>query len=198
MTETARSAEIKRVTRETSIRVKLTLEGSGKAEVETGIGFLDHMLEQFAFHGLFDLEVKCKGDLHIDGHHSSEDIALALGEALKQALGEKRGISRFGHSYVPMDEALLRAVLDCSGRPEFVFEGDFHRYKIGELDTQLIPHFFKSLAMAAGITLHLSILYGSNEHHKCEGLFKAFARSLSAAVEIDPRRKAVSSTKGTL
>ena len=194
----SRTASIERKTRETLVRVKLNLDGEGTSETNTGIGFLDHMLDQLAFHGLMDLAVSCEGDLHIDCHHNTEDIGIALGQALKEALGEKKGIRRYGHAYIPMDEALLRAVLDCSGRPDFVFNGEFGRYNLGDLDTQMIPHFFKSLAFNCGLTLHLSILYGSNDHHKCEGLFKAFARALSEAVTLDPRRMGVSSTKGTL
>ena len=194
----SRTASIERKTRETLVRVKLSLDGEGTSETNTGIGFLDHMLDQLAFHGLMDLAVSCEGDLHIDSHHTTEDIGIALGQALKEALGEKKGIRRYGHAYIPMDEALLRAVLDCSGRPDFVFNGEFGRYNLGDLDTQMIPHFFKSLAFICGLTLHLSILYGSNDHHKCEGLFKAFARALSEAVTLDPRRMGVSSTKGTL
>ncbi len=195
----SRTASIERKTRETLVRVKLNLDGEGTSETNTGIGFLDHMLDQLAFHGLMDLAVSCEGDLHIDSHHTTEDIGIALGQALKEALlGEKKGIRRYGHAYIPMDEALLRAVLDCSGRPDFVFNGEFGRYNLGDLDTQMIPHFFKSLAFNCGLTLHLSILYGSNDHHKCEGLFKAFARALSDAVTLDPRRMGVSSTKGTL
>ena len=194
----SRTASIERKTRETLVRVKLNLDGEGTSETNTGIGFLDHMLDQLAFHGLMDLEVSCEGDLHIDSHHTTEDIGIALGQAMKEALGEKKGIRRYGHAYIPMDEALLRAVLDCSGRSDFVFNGEFGRYNLGDLDTQLIPHFFKSLAFNCGLTLHLSILYGSNDHHKCEGLFKAFARALSDAVMLDPRRMGVSSTKGTL
>ena len=194
----SRTTNIERKTRETLVRVKLNLDGEGTSETNTGIGFLDHMLDQLAFHGLMDLAVSCEGDLHIDSHHTTEDIGIALGQALKEALGEKKGIRRYGHVYIPMDEALLRAVLDCSGRPDFVFNGEFGRYNLGDLDTQMIPHFFKSLAFNCGLTLHLSILYGSNDHHKCEGLFKAFARALSEAVTLDPRRMGVSSTKGTL
>ena len=194
----SRTANIERKTRETLVRVKLTLDGEGTSETNTGISFLDHMLDQLAFHGLMDLKVSCEGDLHIDSHHTTEDIGIAFGQALKEALGEKKGIRRYGHAYIPMDEALLRAVLDCSGRPDFVFNGEFGRYNLGDLDTQMIPHFFKSLAFNCGLTLHLSILYGSNDHHKCEGLFKAFARALSEAVTLDPRRMGVSSTKGTL
>ena len=194
----SRIASIERKTRETLVKVKLNLDGEGTSETNTGIGFLDHMLDQLAFHGLMDLAVSCEGDLHIDSHHTTEDIGIALGQALKEALGEKKGIRRYGHAYIPMDEALLRAVLDCSGRPDFVFNGEFGRYNLGDLDTQMIPHFFKSLAFNCGLTLHLSILYGSNDHHKCEGLFKAFARALSDAVTLDSRRMGVSSTKGTL
>ena len=194
----SRTASIERKTRETLVRVKLNLDGEGTSETNTGIGFLDHMLDQLAFHGLMDLAVSCEGDLHIDSHHSTEDIGIALGQALKEALGEKKGIRRYGHAYIPMDEALLRAGLDCSGRPDFGFNGEFGRYNLGDLDTQMIPHFFKSLAFNCGLTLHLSILYGSNDHHKCEGLFKAFARAFSDAVTLDPRRMGVSSTKGTL
>ena len=193
-----RISKIERKTRETRISVRLNLDGNGEAKIKTGIGFLDHMLQQFAFHCLVDMEVKAEGDLEIDTHHSVEDIGLCLGEALKEALGDKLGIRRYGHAYVPMDESLLRAVLDCSGRSEFVFHGAFDRYNLGTLDTQMIPHFFKSLATSAGLTLHLSILEGRNDHHKCEGLFKAFARALADAVTLDPRRRSVTSTKGLL
>jgi imidazoleglycerol-phosphate dehydratase len=147
---------------------------------------------------MFDLKLKCDGDLEIDTHHTTEDIALALGSALAEAVGEKKGIFRYGHSYVPMDEALIRAALDLSGRPEFVFHGEFTQPTIGYLDTQMITHFFKSLAVSSKMTLHLSILYGINDHHKCEGMFKSVGRALRAAVESDPRRKDVVSTKGTL
>ncbi len=195
---TDRIAELERTTKETRIRVKVNLDGTGQQNIHTGIGFLDHMLQQLAFHGLLDLEVECEGDLHIDGHHTTEDIALALGQAVLDALGSKQGIQRYGHAYVPMDEALLRCVLDLSGRPDFVMQGQFTQPMIGQLDTQLISHFFKSFAIASKTTLHLSILYGENDHHKCEGLFKAFARALRQAVEADPRRTEVTSTKGVL
>ena len=194
----SRSAIVERKTKETLVLVRLNLDGEGRSKIKTGIEFLDHMLEQLAFHGLLDLEIECEGDLHIDSHHSIEDIGIAIGQAFKEALGEKTGIRRYGHAYIPMDESLLRAVLDFSGRPEFVFNGQFGRYNLGNLDTQMIPHFFKSLAFNCGLTLHLSILDGSNDHHKCEGLFKAFARALSDAIALDPRRMGVSSTKGTL
>ena len=193
-----RVAKIERKTKETAIKLELNLDGSGKTNIKSGIGFLDHMLDLLAFHGMFDLKLKCDGDLEIDTHHTTEDIALALGYALAEALGEKKGIFRYGHSYVPMDESLIRAALDLSGRPEFVFHGEFTQPTIGYLDTQMITHFFKSLAVSARMTLHLSILYGINDHHKCEGMFKSVGRALRAAVELDLRRKDVVSTKGTL
>ena len=193
-----RIAKIERITSETKIKLEFNLDGSGKADVKTGIGFLDHMLDLWAFHGLFNLKLTCKGDLEIDAHHTTEDIALALGSALDEAVGEKKGIVRYGYSYLPMDEALLRVALDLSGRPEFVFSGEFAQSSIGHLDTQMIRHFFKSLAMSSRMTLHMSILYGINDPHKCEGLFKALGRALRQAVEIDPRRPGVASTKGIL
>ena len=193
-----RVAKIERITNETKIKLELNLDGSGKTEIKTGIGFLDHMLNLWAFHGLFDLKIKCSGDLEIDAHHTTEDIAIVLGTALAKAVGEKKGISRYGHAYVPMDEALIRAALDLSGRSEFVFSGEFSQQTIGQLDTQMITHFFRSLAMSSGMTLHMVILYGINDHHKCEGLFKALGRALRVAVELDPRRTEVVSTKGTL
>ena len=193
-----RVAKIERITNETKIKLELNLDGSGKTEIKTGIGFLDHMLNLWAFHGLFDLKIKCIGDLEIDAHHTTEDIAIVLGSALAKAVGEKKGISRYGHAYVPMDEALIRAALDLSGRSEFVFSGEFSQQTIGQLDTQMITHFFRSLAMSSGMTLHMVILYGINDHHKCEGLFKALGRALRVAVELDPRRTEVVSTKGTL
>ena len=193
-----RIGKIERITKETKIKLELNLEGSGISDVKTGIGFLDHMLDLWTFHGLFNLKLTCKGDLEIDTHHTTEDIAIALGNALDKALGEKKGIVRYGFSYVPMDEALLRVALDLSGRPEFVFSGEFLQSSIGNLDTQMIRHFFKSLAMSSRMTLHMSILYGKNDHHKCEGLFKALGRALRQSVEIDPRRIGVASSKGIL
>ena len=193
-----RIAKIERETKETKIKLELNLEGSGISDVKTGIGFLDHMLELWTFHSLFNLKLTCKGDLEIDTHHTTEDIAIALGSALDKAVGEKKGIVRYGFSYVPMDEALIRVALDLSGRPEFVFSGEFLQSSIGTLDTQMIKHFFKSLALSSRMTLHMSILYGINDHHKCEGLFKALGRALRQAVEIDPRRIGVASSKGIL
>ena len=193
-----RITKIERITSETKVKLELNLDGSGKSDVKTGIGFLDHMLDLWTFHGLFNLKLICNGDLGVDAHHTTEDIALALGSALENAIGEKKRIVRYGFSYVPMDEALLRVALDFSGRPEFVFSGEFLHASIGNLDTQMIRHFFKSFAMTSKMTLHMSILYGINDHHKCEGLFKAFGKALRQAVEIDPRRTGVASTKGIL
>ena len=193
-----RIVKIERKTKETKIKLELNLEGSGISDVKTGIGFLDHMLDLWTFHGLFNLKLTCKGDLEIDTHHTTEDIAIALGSALDEAVGEKKGIVRYGFYYVPMDESLLRVALDLSGRPEFVFSGEFLQSSIGNLDTQMIRHFFKSLAMSSRMTLHMSILYGINDHHKCEGLFKALGWALRQAVEIDPRRIGVASSKGIL
>jgi imidazoleglycerol-phosphate dehydratase len=194
----ARTATLEQATRETRTRVVLNLDGKGTRKVTTGIGYFDHMLEQLAFHGLLDLEVKCEGDLHVDSHHTVEDVGIAIGKALDRALGERAGVRRYGHAYIPMDETLARVVLDFSGRPEFHFQGTFSRDRIGELETQMVPHFFKSVAVAARMTLHMAVLYGENDHHKCEALFKGFARALSDAVLVEPRRREVASTKGTL
>lgn len=188
----------KRTTKETTIALELNLEGCGKFQIDTGIGYLNHMLEQWAFHGLFDLTLKCEGDLHIDSHHTTEDVGLALGEAFLEALGDKKGIQRYAHAYVPMDEALLRTVIDISGRPECHFQGEFTQPSLGQLDTQMIAHFFKSFALSSRVTLHIAILYGNNDHHKCEGLFKSFARALRGAIQLDPQRDQITSTKGTL
>ncbi len=194
-----RTGTINRTTSETSIKVALNLDGSGAYTVSTGIGFLDHMLEQLSRHSLIDLEVEAKGDLHIDQHHTTEDTAIAIGEALLQALGDKRGITRYGTAYAPMDETLTRAALDISGRPWCVFKAEFGMPRLGEWDTELIAHWFQSFATAAGITLHVENLYGSNNHHVVESCFKALARALRQAVEIDPRKAdAIPSTKGML
>jgi imidazoleglycerol-phosphate dehydratase len=194
----SRRAQIDYATRETRTRLTVELDGTGQARVETGIGYLDHMLEQLAFHGLLDLELHCEGDLHVDGHHTCEDVAIALGRGLDQALGERSGIRRYGQSHVPMDETLARTVLDFSGRPEFHFQGAFTRERLGTLETQMVPHFFKSVAVAARLTLHMALLYGENDHHKCEALFKSCGRALADAVTLEPRRAGVSSTKGVL
>lgn len=194
-----RTANIARDTRETRIRVSVDLDGTGAYTVSTGIGFLDHMIEQVARHSLIDIACDVKGDLHVDQHHTVEDSALALGEALSKALGERRGIVRYGHAYAPMDETLSRCALDISGRPHFIWKSGFSQPRLGEMDTELFSHWFASLAQTAGITLHLETLYGENNHHIAESLFKALARALRAAVAIDPRvADAIPSTKGIL
>ena len=194
-----RTAEVSRKTAETDIRLALDLDGTGNAELHTGIGFFDHMLEQIARHGLINLRVHCQGDLHIDGHHTVEDIGIALGQALAQAVGDKKGITRYGHAYVPLDEALSRVVIDLSGRPGLVFDVPFTSAMIGALDTQLVQEFFQGLVNHAGMTLHIDNLRGINAHHQCETVFKAFGRALRMALTHDPRSAgAIPSTKGCL
>ena len=194
-----RSAEITRKTNETNIDVRLNIDGSGTYDVSTGIGFLDHMLEQLSKHSRMDLYVRVAGDLHIDGHHTTEDAGIAIGAAFKDALGNRAGITRYADCHLPMDETMTRAAVDISGRPYLVFNIDFTRDKIGEMDVELFEEFFRAFAFAAGITLHVENLYGQNNHHKIESAFKAVARVLRAASEIDPRMAgAVPSTKGTL
>ncbi len=195
----ARTAEITRATSETAITVRLTLDGSGQAEVATGIGFLDHMLTAFARHALVDLAVQATGDLHIDFHHTTEDIGIVLGQALAEAVGDKRGIRRYGHAVVPMDEALVDAALDLSGRPFLAWSVAFERDKIGEMDTELFEEFFRALAMNGLMTLHVTQRAGRNAHHVAEACFKAVARAVRAATEADPRAPgAIPSTKGAL
>jgi imidazoleglycerol-phosphate dehydratase len=194
-----RIGTISRKTNETSIDVTVNLDGSGVYAISTGIGFLDHMLEQLSKHSLIDLQVKAVGDLHIDQHHTTEDTGIAIGEAVLAALGDKRGITRYGSAYAPMDETLTRVALDISGRPYFVWKAAFSMPRLGEWDTELIEHWFMSFATAAGITLHVENLYGANNHHIVESCYKALARALRQAVEIDPRKgDAIPSTKGTL
>jgi imidazoleglycerol-phosphate dehydratase len=194
-----RDASITRNTVETQISVRLNLDGTGVAKLATGIPFLDHMLDQVARHGLVDLEVEASGDLHIDAHHTVEDIGIAIGEALAKALGDKKGVRRFGHAYVPLDEALSRVVIDLSGRPGLEFNVPFTRARIGEFDVDLVNEFFQGMANHALITLHIDNLRGSNAHHQCETVFKAFARALRMAVEPDARAAgAIPSTKGSL
>jgi len=193
-----RKAEVTRNTRETRIAVKLNLDGAGKTKIGTGVPFLDHMLEQVARHGVFDLEVSAKGDLHIDAHHTVEDIGITLGQAFSKAAGDKSGVRRYGHAYVPLDEALSRAVVDLSGRPGLEFRIKFSRARIGEFDVDLVNEFFRGFVNHAGITLHLDNLSGANAHHQAETAFKAFARALRMAVEPDPRVRGVPSTKGSL
>jgi imidazoleglycerol-phosphate dehydratase len=194
-----RSATIKRKTKETDIAVTVDLDGTGKAAIATGVGFFDHMLEQVARHSLIDITVKARGDLHIDQHHTVEDVGIALGSALKQALGDLKGISRYADVHLPMDEALTRCALDISGRAFLVWKVTFSRPRIGDFDTELFREFFQALAQNAQITLHVETLYGRNNHHIAESCFKALARALGKAVAIDPRRKGrVPSTKGSL
>ncbi len=194
-----RTGRIARKTAETDILVDLDLDGTGRYAVSTGIGFLDHMVEQFARHALIDLTLTVTGDLHVDQHHTTEDSAIALGQAIAQALGDKGGIGRYGTAYSPMDETLVRVALDISGRPYLVWKARFTQEKLGEWDTELIEHWFHSVAQAAGITLHVQLLYGQNNHHVCEAAFKGFARAMRQAVELDPRKRgAVPSTKGQL
>jgi imidazoleglycerol-phosphate dehydratase len=194
-----RRAEISRETSETAITVALGLDGEGRADIATGIGFLDHMLTALARHGLFDLTVRAKGDLHIDFHHTTEDVGIVIGQCLRQALGDKRGIRRYGAATIPMDEALAEAAVDISGRPFLAWSVTFAQPKIGEMDTELFEEFFRALAFNAGITLHVTQKAGSNAHHVAEACFKALARALREAVEPDPRAiSAIPSTKGVL
>jgi imidazoleglycerol-phosphate dehydratase len=194
-----RQAKVTRKTKETDVEVAVNLDGAGAAQVATGIGFLDHMLDLLARHSRIDIAVKAKGDLHIDHHHTTEDVGIALGQAVKQALGDMKGITRYADVHVPMDEALTRVALDISGRPFLVFKAEFVRDKVGAFDTELVQEWFQAFAMNSGITLHVETLYGTNDHHIAESCFKALARSLRAAVAIDPRTKdEVPSTKGSL
>jgi len=195
---TKRETQVQRKTKETDVRIKLGLDGEGRARISTALPFLDHMLELFAKHGLFDLEVSCQGDLEIDDHHSVEDIAITLGQALLQALGNKAGIRRYGEAVVPMDEALCRAVIDLSGRFYLVYEVETRRQKIGNFSVELAEHFWRSFAETAKFNLHIDCLRGRNTHHILEGTFKATARALRQAVERDPRISGVLSTKGML
>ncbi|WP_264602354.1 imidazoleglycerol-phosphate dehydratase HisB [Rhodobium gokarnense] len=194
-----RQASVTRTTKETEISVSLDLDGTGKGDIETGIGFFDHMLDQLSRHGMIDLTVRAKGDLHIDMHHTVEDTGIALGQAIAQALGDMAGITRYADVLLPMDETLTRAAIDVSGRPFLVFKVDIPKAKIGDFDTELVEEFFRAITMNAGITLHVETLYGTNSHHIVESSFKALARALRQALEIDPRRAgAVPSTKGQL
>ncbi|MCB2058704.1 MAG: imidazoleglycerol-phosphate dehydratase HisB [Novosphingobium sp.] len=194
-----RTGRIERKTHETDILVEVNLDGTGAYDVSTGIGFLDHMIEQFSRHSLIDITCKVTGDLHVDQHHTCEDSAIAIGQAIAQALGDKGGIGRYGMAYSPMDEALARVALDISGRPCLVWHARFTQERLGEMDTELFEHWFASIAQAAGITLHIELLYGTNNHHICEGIYKGFARAMRSAVELDPRKNgAVPSTKGQL
>lgn len=193
-----RSASISRDTLETKIRVEIDLDGSGASQCDTGLPFLEHMLDQVARHGLVDLKVEAEGDLHVDAHHTVEDVGIALGQATARAIGDKKGITRYGHAYVPLDEALSRVVLDFSGRPGLTWAVDFVRPRVGEFDVDLLHEFFQGFVNHAQVTLHVDNLKGSNAHHQAETVFKAFGRALRMAVARDPRSEALPSTKGTL
>ncbi|WP_438726637.1 imidazoleglycerol-phosphate dehydratase HisB [Parasphingorhabdus sp. DH2-15] len=194
-----RTATISRTTKETDIQIAVNLDGTGQYDVSTGIGFLDHMVEQFSRHSLIDLTCKIKGDLHVDQHHTTEDSALAIGQAIAEALGDKAGIVRYGSAYSPMDETLSRVAVDISGRPYLVWKAAFSQPRLGEMDTELIEHWFHSVAQTAGLTLHIELLYGQNNHHIAESIYKGFARAMRQAVDIDPRKgNAIPSTKGVL
>jgi len=194
-----RTATVKRNTKETEIQVDINLDGQGKYDIQTGIGFLDHMLEQLSRHSLIDITIKAKGDLHIDYHHTTEDTGWAIGEALKNALGEKKGIMRFAHSYIPMDETLSRVALDISNRPYLIWKVDFSKPKLGDMDTELFKEWFQSFSQSAGITLHVENIYGDNNHHIVESCYKGLARALKTAIAIDAQKPdAIPSTKGKL
>src|SRR6516165_1978045 len=194
-----RRAKVTRTTKETDVTVAVNLDGTGTSAIETGIGFFDHMLDLLARHSGIDITVKAKGDLHIDHHHTTEDVGIALGQAVKQALGDMKGITRYADVHVPMDEALTRVAIDISGRPFLVFKAEFGRDKVGAFDTELVCEWFQAFAINAGVTLHVETLYGSNDHHIAESCFKGLARALRAAVAIDPRAQGeVPSTKGRL
>ena len=198
MTRT-RSGEIKRVTKETDVFVQIDIDGSGQCDVSTGIGFLDHMIQQLSSHGLFDIKVSANGDTHIDDHHTNEDVGIAIGQALSKALGDRIGIKRFGHFLAPLDEALIQVVVDCSGRPHLSFDLDIPSQKVGTYDTELVKEFFAAIASNSGLTLHIRQLAGDNTHHIIEASFKSFARALRMAAEIDPRRSSqIPSSKGVL
>ena len=198
MTRT-RSGEVNRVTKETNVFVQIAIDGSGKCDVSTGIGFLDHMIQQLSSHGLFDIKVSANGDTHIDDHHTNEDVGIAIGQALSKALGDRIGIKRFGHFIAPLDEALIQVVVDCSGRPHLSFDLNIPSQKVGTYDTELVKEFFAAVSSNSGLTLHIRQLSGTNTHHIVEASFKSFARALRMATEIDPRRSGqIPSSKGVL
>ena len=197
-TKKARRAEIERKTAETQISIKLNLDGEGTCDIATGIGFLDHMLTLLAKHSFMDLTVKAKGDLEVDSHHTVEDIGIVLGEALREALGDKSGIHRYGNCFIPMDETLAQVCLDFSGRPFLVFGAEIPKIRLGNYDTEMTEEFFRAVAVHCGLTLHIRVLYGSNVHHIIEAIFKAFARAVAEAAAVDPRVKGVMSSKGVL
>lgn len=198
MAKSARRARIARETKETKIEVDLLLDGAGQSEINTGVGFMDHMLTHVARHGLFDLNVRAKGDLEVDAHHTVEDVGICLGKAFAEAVGDGRGLTRFGHAVVPMDETLAEAAVDFSGRPFLMFDARFAATRVGEFDVELVEEFFRAFAVNSRVTLHVVLRYGSNVHHAVEGIFKAFARALRSAVAIDARVEGVPSTKGMI
>lgn len=193
-----RTSKQERDTKETKIKVSLDIDGTGTSQIDSGIGFFDHMLEGFAKHGFFDLELSCDGDLHVDGHHTVEDCGIVLGNAIKEAIGDKKGIKRYGHMILPMDDALVLCAIDLCGRPYFSYEADFNCEKIGYLDTDLIKEFFYSISYSAAMNLHIKVISGNNAHHICEAMFKSFAKALDMATSYDERITDVLSTKGTL
>lgn len=194
----SRTATVARNTKETKITVSINIDGTGKSEINTGIGFFDHMLEGFAKHGLFDLEVNVEGDLNVDGHHTVEDTGIVLGQAIMQAIGDKKGIKRYGNMILPMDESLVLSAIDLCGRPYFVMDAEFSSPMVGDFDTQLVREFFYAVSYSAMMNIHLRVITGINDHHKIEAMFKAFAKSLDEATTIDPRITDVLSTKGAL
>lgn len=194
----SRTGSAKRETKETSIQVEISLDGKGEAKIDTGIGFFDHMLESFARHGFFDLKLSCEGDLHVDGHHTVEDCGIVLGEAIREALGSREGICRYGSFILPMDDALVLCATDLCTRPYFAYEAEFTTERIGYLDTELIREFFYAISYSAGMNLHIKVLSGQNSHHICEAMFKSFAKALDMAASNDPRVEKTLSTKGTL
>ena len=193
-----RVAEVTRKTQETDIKISLNLDGTGTSNITTGIGFFDHMLQGFTKHGFYDMNVTVKGDLHVDGHHTVEDTGIVLGQAISQAIGDKKGIKRYGSMILPMDETLVMCAIDLSGRPYFVMDGEFSSPMVGDFDTQMVREFFYAISYSAGMNLHLRIITGLNDHHKIEALFKAFSKALDEATTIDPRISDVLSTKGAL
>lgn len=196
--KTIRTATVNRTTKETDIRLTLNLDGSGKANISSGVGFFDHMLDGFTRHGLFDLDLAVKGDLEVDCHHTIEDVGIVLGTAIKEALGDKAGIKRYGSMLLPMDETLVMCAIDLSGRPYFVFDAEFTCEKVGDMDTEMVRELFYAISYAAGMNLHMKVMYGTNNHHMIEGLFKAFAKALDQASMYDERIQGVLSTKGTI
>lgn len=196
--KTRRTATVNRTTKETDIRLTLNLDGSGKANISSCVGFFDHMLDGFTRHGLFDLDLAVKGDLEVDCHHTIEDVGIVLGSAIKEALGDKAGIKRYGSMLLPMDETLVMCAIDLSGRPYFVFDAEFTSDKVGDMDTEMVREFFYAVSYAAGMNLHMKVMYGTNNHHMIEGLFKAFAKALDQASMYDERIQGVLSTKGTI